>query len=88
MYDSLFEPKSFDLKREGSIVTVVLRMIDRGKADSRFCLFCFFLLLLLFFVTFSFSLDASPITQVLSGKSHLSLLSDPQRKLRSYFFGP
>ena len=41
MYDSLFEPKSFDFEREESIVTVVVRMIDRGKADSRFCLFCF-----------------------------------------------
>ena len=83
MYDSLFEPKSFDFEREESIVTVVVRMIDRGKADSRFCLFCF-----VFFFTFSFSLDATPITQDLTGKSHLSLLSDPQRKLRSYFFGP
>ena len=84
MYDSLFEPKSFDFEREESIVTVVVRMIDK-KADSRFCLFCF---VLFFFFTFSFSLDATPITQDLTGKSHLSLLSDPQRKLRSYFFGP
>ena len=40
--DSLFEPKSFDVEREESIVAVVLRMIDSGKADSRFCLFWFF----------------------------------------------
>ena len=86
VYDSLFEPKSFDFERDESIVTVVLRMIDRGKADIRFCLFCLFCFFCFF--TFSFSLDAYPITQVLTGKSHLSLLSDPQRKLRSYFFGP
>ena len=49
VYDSLFEPKSFDFERDESIVTVVLRMIDRGKADRRFCLFCFVLLLLFFF---------------------------------------
>ena len=54
MYDSLFEPKSFDLKREGSIVTVVLRMIDRGKADSRFCLFCFFVVVVVVFCHFLF----------------------------------
>ena len=70
MYDSLFEPKSFDFEREESIVTVVLRMIDRGKANS-------------FFFHLFFSLSASPINQVVTGKSHLSLLSNPQKKLRS-----
>ena len=56
MYDSLFEPKSFDFERDESIVTVVLRMIDRGKADSRFCLFCF---VCLFVCLFSLSLFPS-----------------------------
>ena len=41
VYDSLFEPKSFDFEREESIVTVVLRMIDRKKANSFFFTFSF-----------------------------------------------
>ena len=41
MYESLFEPKSFDFEREESIVTVAVRMIDRGKANSFFFTFSF-----------------------------------------------